>query len=282
MILWRVMADLDSIEFATPTLMRAARGAYASSIRAQLHSIGIDDLPRNGAFILAGIDTTAGPRQDLPSDLGVTKQAVSQVIETLVKRGYLQRDPDPDDRRRITLELTTRGEEVVAAVLRGVHAVDRQLHERVSPEQVEAMRSVLLALADIKSTSIATGAGRPRRSRQLRSFSPIFPVLDLPSALKHYSALGFDTFAYADGQEYGFANREGVGLHLATDPDHDPARNAASTYLYVRDADVLYEEWSQPGIGGQMQPVGSMPYKLREGAHTDPNGNLIRFGSPEA
>ncbi len=271
------MDDPGPVEFATPTLMRAARGAYARSIRAQLHAIGIDDLPRNGALILAGIGTTGGPRGDLPSDLGVTRQAVSQLIDTLVNRGYLTRSPDPDDRRRISLELTERGQQVVDAVLRGVEAVDVQLQERVSPEQIEAMRSVLVSLAEIRSASLTTGTGMKRPARQFRQFSPIFPVRNLVAALAHYSALGFDTFAYADGDEYGFANREGTGLHLAADPD--PAHHAW-TYLYVRDADALYEEWSRPGIGGRTRPVGPTPYKLREGSHTDPDGNLIRFGSP--
>ena len=185
------MTDGDWAELATPALMRSARGAYAQSVRAQLHAIGIDDLPRNGAFILAGIDTAGGPRQDLPSELGVTKQAVSQVIDLLVSRGYLDREPDPDDRRRVRLELTHRGEDVVAAVLRGVEAVDRQLEEAVSPEQVGAMRSVLSALAGIKQTDIATGAGRARPARQLRRFSPIFNVRDLRAALAHYATLGF-------------------------------------------------------------------------------------------
>ena len=35
---------------------------------------------------------------------------------------------------------------------------------------------------------------------------------NLAAALAHYSALGFDASAYADGDEYGFANREGIGL----------------------------------------------------------------------
>lgn len=271
------MDDPGPVEFATPTLMRAARGAYARSIRAQLHAIGIDDLPRNGALILAGIGTTGGPRGDLPSDLGVTRQAVSQLIDTLVNRGYLTRSPDPDDRRRISLELTERGQQVVDAVLRGVEAVDVQLQERVSPEQIEAMRSVLVSLAEIRSASLTTGTGMKRPARQFRQFSPIFPVRNLAAALAHYAALGFDTFAYADGDEYGFANREGTGLHLAADPD--PAHHAW-TYLYVRDADALYEEWSRPGIGGHTRPVGPTPYKRREGSHTDPDGNLIRFGSP--
>jgi DNA-binding MarR family transcriptional regulator/catechol 2,3-dioxygenase-like lactoylglutathione lyase family enzyme len=274
------VSDLNSSELATPTLMRAARGAYAQSIRAQLHAIGIDDLPRNGAFILAGVDTTGAPRQDLPADLGVTKQAVSQAIDILVNRGYLERGTDSEDRRRVTLGLTARGQEVVAAVQHGVEAVDIQLQERVSAEQIDAMRSALLALADVKSANVTTGTGRRRPARQLRHFSPIFPVRDLATALAHYSALGFETIAYADGKEYGFANREGIGLHFATDPDHDPACNDASTYLYVRDADALYEEWSRPGIGGLTRPVGPTPYKLREGSHVDPDGNQIRFGSP--
>jgi DNA-binding MarR family transcriptional regulator len=274
------MDELDAGALAIPTLMRTARGAYASSIRAELHAIGVDDLPRNGAFILAGIDTAGGPRHDLPADLGVTKQAVSQLIDTLVNRGYLERSTDPDDRRRIALKLTERGGQVVAAVSRGVEAVDTQLRERVSPEQIRSMRSALRALSEIKTAGIASGAAKRRQPRQLRRFEPIFPVADLASALAHYSALGFDTFADAEGEEYGFANRGGVGLHLTYDPDHDPTRTAGSAYLYVRDADALYEEWSRPEIGGSTRPVGPTPYRLREGAHIDPDGNLIRFGSP--
>jgi DNA-binding MarR family transcriptional regulator len=272
------MTDGDRTEPATPTLMRTARGTYAQSIRAQLHAIGIDDLPRNGAFILAGIDAAGGPRQDLPSELGVTKQAVSQVIDLLVNRGYLEREPDPGDRRRVRLELTGRGDEAVAAVTRGVEAVDRQLEERVSPEQVRAMRSALGALTDIKQTDIATGAGRPRPAHQLRRFCPIFGVRDLRAGLAHYATLGFKTVGYEDGDDYGFANREGVGLHLAAHAGHARHR-PGSAYLYVRDAAALSEEWTRPGIAGHTHPAEPTPYGMLEGSHTDPDGNLIRFGS---
>ena len=274
------MADPDPHELATPTLMRAARGVYAQSIRTELQAIGVDDLPRNGATLLAGIAVTGGPRPDLPAGLGVTKQAVSQAIEILASRGYLERNPDPGDRRRISLALTPRGQQVVEAVVRGVESVDARLLERVPAEQVAAMRSALLALSEIKTDAAAAGTGRRRPSRQFRQFSPIFPVRDMTAALAHYTALGFDAFPYAGEDDYGFANREGTGLHLAGDPGHDPAHSHASAYLYVRDADALYAEWSRPGIGGHTRPAGPTPYRLREGSHTDPDGNLIRFGSP--
>jgi DNA-binding MarR family transcriptional regulator len=274
------MAGPDEHELATPTLMRAARGVYAQSIRARLEAIGAEDLPRNGAILLAGIAAAGGPRQDLPAGLGVTKQAVSQAIDILASRGYLERNPDPGDRRRITLRLTARGQEVMDAVVRGTEAVDAQLLERVPAEQVGAMRSALMALAGIKTDAAASGAGKRRPPPQFRQFSPVFPVRDMTAALAHYAALGFVAHCYAGEDDYGFADREGIGLHLAGDPGHDPAHSHASAYLYVRDADALYEEWTRPGIGGQTLPVGPTPYQLREGAHIDPDGNLIRFGSP--
>lgn len=273
--------DIDRQTLATPTLMRSARGAYAQSVRAQLQLIGVDDLPANGAFILVGIDTSGGPRQDLPSELGVTKQAVSQVIDVLVTRGYLTRRPDPDDRRRVVLELTGRGHEVVQAALRGVEAVDRRLMQRVSAEQIDAMRSALIALTEIKGQGVSTGAAQRRPApqfRQFRRFSPVFPVRDLGAALAHYASLGFQTLAYDNGHEYGFATRDGVQLHLAADPGHHI--HPASAYLYVRDADALYQEWSRPGLAGHTHPAGPTAYKLREGSHVDPDGNVIRFGSP--
>jgi DNA-binding MarR family transcriptional regulator len=170
--------------------MRTARGAYARSIRAQLHAIGIDDLPRNGAFVLTNVDPSSGLRGDLSSGLGVTKQAVSQVIDVLVNRGYLQRRPDPDDRRRVTLSLTGRGRQAMEAVVRGVEAVDRQLLEQVSPEQIDAMRSVLIRLTEIKRADLANGSGRERPARQLRHFSPIFrcAIFRLPSRTTRRSA----------------------------------------------------------------------------------------------
>ena len=102
---------------------------------------------------------------------------------------------------------------------------------------------------------------------------------DLSNALAHYESLGFVTHADHNGDQYGFANRDGVGLHLAA--SSEPSGSApGSAYLYVGDADAVYEEWSRADIAGHTYPVAATAYKMREGSHTDPDGNLIRFGSP--
>lgn len=125
-------------------------------------------------------------------------------------------------------------------------------------------------------------------AQRLDRFSPIFPVRDLDRALAHYAALGFDTHGSGGGERYGFAGRDGVSLHLAEvhehhhdhGEEHDHAFAPGMAYLYVQDADALAAEWSREGIGGRTLEPCDRPYGLREGGHLDPDGNLIRFGSP--
>jgi catechol 2,3-dioxygenase-like lactoylglutathione lyase family enzyme len=132
-------------------------------------------------------------------------------------------------------------------------------------------------------------------STRFNQFAPIFPVRDLGAAIDHYGMLGFTTRAYEQGDWYGFADRDAVGLHFSLHHEHDHADPAAPdhddghihppfapavAYLYVDDADALAAEWGRPGIGGTTGPVHDTPYGLREGVHVDPDGNEIRFGSP--
>jgi catechol 2,3-dioxygenase-like lactoylglutathione lyase family enzyme len=121
------------------------------------------------------------------------------------------------------------------------------------------------------------------RFNRFSRFSPVFPVRDLRRALAHYASLGFEVEPYADEDGYGFAGRDEVSLHLSLDEGHGPGaghQHVGTAYLYVEDADALYDEWARPGVGGRTRRVADTPYQLREGSHVDPDGNLIRFGSP--
>jgi predicted enzyme related to lactoylglutathione lyase len=110
---------------------------------------------------------------------------------------------------------------------------------------------------------------------------PIFPVRDLKRALDHYRQLGFRVQPYADGDEYGFAERDEAGFHLTFQPtSYYPDGAIAVAYLDVEDADALFAAWTKPGVGGQTKPPADMPWGMHEGVHTDPDGNVIRFGSP--
>ncbi|MBV9817230.1 MAG: MarR family transcriptional regulator [Solirubrobacterales bacterium] len=133
-----------------PSLMRAARGSYAQAIARHLASAGCDDLPRNGPFVLGGMANHGASAGSLIEALEVSKQAASQLIDTLVLRGYLTREINPDDRRRMTIALTERGRAAAAAVRDGVDEVDAALAAIIAPEELAGMRAGLEALAEIK------------------------------------------------------------------------------------------------------------------------------------
>lgn len=115
---------------------------------------------------------------------------------------------------------------------------------------------------------------------RLTEIAPVLPVRDLAAALEHYRRLGFDVEAYGGADYYGYARRDEVALHLARVHHVDPATSNVAVYLYVDDADALAAEWAAAGTGGRdLRPVDT-DYGLREGAHIDPDGNLLRFGSP--
>jgi DNA-binding MarR family transcriptional regulator len=133
-----------------PGLLRAARGAYGHAIRRALVDRGIDDVPPNGAFVIGGIGNLGQPLGALIRQLGNSKQAASELIDTLVVRGYLSRTTDPDDRRRMNITLTDRGREAADGVRAGVIAVDRELTELLGATGVEQLRAGLVALCDIR------------------------------------------------------------------------------------------------------------------------------------
>jgi catechol 2,3-dioxygenase-like lactoylglutathione lyase family enzyme len=119
---------------------------------------------------------------------------------------------------------------------------------------------------------------------EFKRAAPILPVRSVSAALAHYRRLGFEgtfyTEAWADDPEYGFLTWGPVSLHLARVPKLDPKTSASACYLYVDDADALYATWQAAAVEGRLTIPKDTAYRMREFAHIDPDGNLLRVGSP--
>lgn len=135
-------------EVAFPALLRAARVAYGSAIRASLADVGCDDVPRNGSYVVGAIARTGASLSQIIRELGVSKQAAGQLVDTLVMRGYLDRSVDPEDRRRLTISLTERGHAAAAVIRTAIERVDAGLVERVGTEYVAHARATLASLIE--------------------------------------------------------------------------------------------------------------------------------------
>jgi catechol 2,3-dioxygenase-like lactoylglutathione lyase family enzyme len=121
-----------------------------------------------------------------------------------------------------------------------------------------------------RALQVARSAGPVR----VIGHEPVFRVTDVPRAVEHYEQLGF-RIGYHD-QTYAFASLGNLTIHLAHD---DGGQHMTSIlYIHVEDADQFAADWR--AAGAAVEGPRSEDYGKREGQHTDPDGNLIRFGSP--
>jgi DNA-binding MarR family transcriptional regulator len=133
-----------------PSLMRGARDVYRSAVRGALEAAGCDDIPRNAVFVLGGMDhrapeETFTPQADVVASLGLSKQAASQLIDTLVLREYVERRNDPVDRRRMEVRLTDRGRTAAAAIRSATDAIDATVAQLITADELHGMRVGLAA-----------------------------------------------------------------------------------------------------------------------------------------
>jgi DNA-binding MarR family transcriptional regulator len=142
-------------EVVVPVLLAAARTTYGRAIAAALDGAGFGDMPRTGSRLVGGIARRGRPLRDVAGDLGVSKQAASQLVDTLVLRGYVTRVPDPDDRRRVTVDLTERGRAAAVEIRGAVERIDAALLAAVGPDDVAAMRRATGALCAMSDPHFA-------------------------------------------------------------------------------------------------------------------------------
>ena len=138
-------------EVSIPVLLRHARTTYGSAMRAALDEAGYDDIPKNGLYVIGGLalQTRVHPLGQIIDDLRLSKQAAGQLVDTLVERGYLEREVDKEDRRKLIVGLTRRGQSAAKVQAAARAKVDAKLLARVGAKDIERTRQTLAALIDI-------------------------------------------------------------------------------------------------------------------------------------
>jgi DNA-binding MarR family transcriptional regulator len=73
------------------------------------------------AKLLGADECVAGPRTpaELADAAGVTRATMTGLVDTLERDGYVKREPDPDDRRMMSVRLTPQGEKFLHEFLPG-------------------------------------------------------------------------------------------------------------------------------------------------------------------
>lgn len=124
--------------------------------RRQEEVFGRFGLSRGEVGALSALRISGPPYRLSPTRLAkglmLSSAGITSRIDRLERRGLVRRLDDPDDRRGVIIELTDEGREVVDEAVAALAASDRQLLERLAPQEVEQLEGLLrkvLALLEL-------------------------------------------------------------------------------------------------------------------------------------
>jgi DNA-binding MarR family transcriptional regulator len=127
-------------------LMLAGFRTFADQTTVELAKRGYEDIRPVHDFALHSILSGAADASQLGRAMSVTKQAAARTISILEERGYVAREPDVADRRRMRLQVTERG----LAMLREGESIFDEIRDRwaeqVGIESVAALENALRLL----------------------------------------------------------------------------------------------------------------------------------------
>ena len=142
-------------EVPLAAFLRWGRATIGMAMRGALEQAGYDDLPRNGLYVIGALARGTAPLSRIIEELRVSKQAAGQLVDALVLRGYLSREVDAQDRRRLTVTLTERGRAAAAIQRKEGERIETELTERLGPERIAHTRETLALLSRMGFTADA-------------------------------------------------------------------------------------------------------------------------------
>ena len=143
------MPDDEAAELPLAALLRAARSTMRRAIRSALEDAGYDDIPANGPYVMSATTEAGVPLAVIIERLGLSKQAAGHLVDLLVLRGYLDREVDPEDRRRLVVSPTERGEGAALVIRQVADRLEAGLAAKLGEADLRATRRTLAYLAMI-------------------------------------------------------------------------------------------------------------------------------------
>ena len=127
-------------------LLRLLYQHYSQDIHAALLEAGFGDIRPTHSNVFPFVPPEGITVSELAELARVRKQTMAQAVDQLERMGYVERRPNPRDRRSRLVFLTERG----AAVKPVTHATAARVEEHwaqlTSPDELEALRVSLLRL----------------------------------------------------------------------------------------------------------------------------------------
>ena len=130
-------------------LLRLPWEAVQDHILERLHREGFTDIDPSYLIVVQ----YPGPQGERPSDLAarlrISKQALNHLLGKLEQLGYLERQPDPDDKRSKRIASTPRGIKAGLTIRAAVADMETAWARQLGPERFNQLRTLLRDLGEL-------------------------------------------------------------------------------------------------------------------------------------
>ena len=127
-------------------LLRLVYQQYAHDIDAALREAGFDDIRPAAANVFPFVPPDGITVSQLAELARVRKQTMAQAVDQLERSGYIERRPNPRDRRSRLVCLTERGMAVPPVTHAAAERVEQRWAQLTNKRELEALRAGLLGL----------------------------------------------------------------------------------------------------------------------------------------
>jgi DNA-binding MarR family transcriptional regulator len=138
-------AGIAALDERIPFLLSQLGSHVAGVFQRQMSDIGID--PRIYAVLMALASENGQSQRQLSARLGIHRNAMVAVIDTLEADGLVKRMAHPDDRRAFAITLTDRAQSLLPSLDEATSALEDTITQPLSAAERNTLRQLLQRIA---------------------------------------------------------------------------------------------------------------------------------------
>ncbi len=148
-----------------PGLMEVASEALFIEFRAELVEAGYGDVRPTHGCVFRFVHEHGMRLTDLAQVAGMTKQSIGEIVDDLEARGYVERVPDPADKRAKLIRLTAKGEQAQRVGFGLFAKIEQRWAERYGADRVAQLRETLEEIAAAEAPHLVPELSQAARER---------------------------------------------------------------------------------------------------------------------
>jgi DNA-binding MarR family transcriptional regulator len=148
-----------------PGLLDMASEAMLADFREDLVAAGYGDIRPTHGCVFRFVRGDGMRLTELATLAGITKQSAGELVDDLAALGYVERFPDPADRRAKLIRLTERGEKAQGVGFGLFAKLEKRWAKRYGPDRFAQLRHLLEEIVATESPQAVPELDRPELAK---------------------------------------------------------------------------------------------------------------------